>query len=309
MDISHFKLNRSKKYVVLFLDNYSNFLWTFPISQKSQVYPIFQKLRAYIKTQFQREIEIIQCDNGGEYMSNNFQKMCELNGIYFRYSCPYTSSQNGKAERKIRSINNIIRTLLVHASLPPSFWHYALEMATYISNIFPSKSINFQSPLYMLYNKNLSYSHLRVFGCLCFPLFPSNTIHKLQPHSTPCVFLGYPSKHRGYKCLDMTTNKIIICRHVLFDESTFPYAKLHTPQSTTYTFLDNDLSPYLINYIMAQDQKNSSVPPSKPNTSPNMAHTTPFPKTLPQTIRPTTPSNRPQSNSTTTLNSSLPSPQ
>jgi hypothetical protein len=53
------------KYYVLFLDNYSNFLWTFPISQKSQFYPIFQKLRAYIKTQFQREIKTIQCDNGG----------------------------------------------------------------------------------------------------------------------------------------------------------------------------------------------------------------------------------------------------
>lgn len=60
------------KYYVLFLDNYSNFLWTFPISQKSQVYPMFQKLRAYIKTQFQWEIKTIQCDNGGEYMSNNF---------------------------------------------------------------------------------------------------------------------------------------------------------------------------------------------------------------------------------------------
>jgi hypothetical protein len=59
------------------------------------------------------------------------------------------------------------------------------------------------------------------------------------------VFLGYPSNYRGYKCLDMTTNKTIICRHVLFDESVFPYAKLHTPQSTTYNFLDNELSPYL----------------------------------------------------------------
>jgi len=50
--------------------------------------------------------------------------MCEANGIVFRLSFPYTSSQNGKSERKIRSINNIIRTLLIHASLPSSFWHH-----------------------------------------------------------------------------------------------------------------------------------------------------------------------------------------
>jgi len=87
--------------------------------------------------------------------------MCEVNGIVFRLSCPYTSSQNGKFERKIRSINNIIRTLLIHASLPTSFWHHALEMATYLLNILPSKTINFESPLKMLYHKgNPSYSHL-----------------------------------------------------------------------------------------------------------------------------------------------------
>jgi histone deacetylase 1/2 len=205
---------------------------------------------------------------------------------------PYTSSQNGKAERKIRSINNIIHTLLIHASLPPSFWKYALEMATYISNILPSKSINFQTPLYMLYNKHPSYSHLRVFGCLCFPLFPSSTIHKLQPCSTPGVFLGYPSNHRGYKCLNITTNKIIICRHVLFDESTFPNAKLHTPPSDTYTFLDNDISPYLINHIMTQDT-NPLIHPSTATTIPNLAHPNPLPNTPSQTEISTTQSNEP----------------
>jgi len=45
------------KYYVLFLDDYLIFLWTFPISNKSQVYSAFQNLRAYIKTQFQREIK------------------------------------------------------------------------------------------------------------------------------------------------------------------------------------------------------------------------------------------------------------
>ena len=49
-----------KKYYVLFLDDYLKFLWTFPISKNSQVYSTFLKLRAYIKTQFEREIKNIQ---------------------------------------------------------------------------------------------------------------------------------------------------------------------------------------------------------------------------------------------------------
>jgi len=78
----------------------------------------------------------------------------------YRFSCPHTSSQNGKAERKIHSINNIIQTLLAHASLPPSFWHHVLEMATYLLNILPSKTLSYQSPLQILYEKDSSYSHL-----------------------------------------------------------------------------------------------------------------------------------------------------
>ena len=90
-----------------------------------------------------------------------------------------------------------------------------------------------------------------------------------KPRSTPCVFLRYQSNHRGYKCLNLSSNKIIICRHVLFDKNTSPYAKLHNPQSPTYTSLDNDLSPYIINHIITQDQTDlSNCPPDQQQTTP-----------------------------------------
>ena len=179
-----------------------------------------------------------------------FFQFCQANGISFRFSCPHTSSQNGKAERKIRAINNIIRTLLAHAYLPPSFWHHALQMAIYLPHILPSKVLHYDTPLHILYNKVPSYSHLRVFGCLCYPLIPSTTIHKLQPRSTPSVFLGFPSNHRGYKCYDLSSNKIIVCRHVLFDESQFPFSKIHTPSSSTYDFVDHGVSPYVLQHLI-----------------------------------------------------------
>lgn len=140
-------------------------------------------------------------------------------------------------------------------------------MATYLLNILPSKTLNFQSPLQILYQKDPSYSHLRVFGCLCYPLFPSTMINKLQPRSTPCVFLGYPPNHRGYKCYDLSSNKVIVCRHVLFEENEFPFSKLHTPYSSTYDFLDNGLSPYVINHL--QNQYNPHI---QVQTQPSPAH-------------------------------------
>ncbi|KAD5318339.1 hypothetical protein E3N88_18285 [Mikania micrantha] len=235
--------NGGHHYYILFLDDFSNLLWTYPLTHKSQVFPIFKQCSIHLKTQFERDIKCFQCDNGTEYANTNFNNYCIQNGMTFRFSCPHTSPQNGKAERKIRSINNIIRTLLAHSSVPPSFWHHALQMATYIHNILPNKTKSYSTPTSILYQSQPTYQHLRVFGCLCFPLTPSSTIHKLENRSSPCVFLGYPSNHRGYKCYNLSSRKIVISRHVVFNEDVFPFSSQpQTPQ--TYQFLSSDPHPF-----------------------------------------------------------------
>ena len=178
------------RYYVLFVNDYSNFLWTFSLSQKSQIFSTFLYFKIFIRTQFEQDIKTIQCDNDREFDNGPFWDFCKVNGISFHLSCPHTSPQNGKAERQIRTINNIVHTLLAHASLSSLFWHHALQMTTYLLNILPHKLLNYQSPLPILYQKDPSYSHLRVFGCLCYPLIPSTVINKLQPQSTPSGFLG-----------------------------------------------------------------------------------------------------------------------
>jgi hypothetical protein len=65
---------------------------------------------------------------------------------------------------------------------------------------------------------------LRVFGCACYPNLSTQAPHKLAPRSTRCVILGYSADHKGYRCLDLSTNNIIVFRHVIFDESDFPFA-------------------------------------------------------------------------------------
>ena len=164
-------------------------------------------------------------------------------------------------------------------------------MATYLLNILPNKKLKYQSPLKILFQKDPSYTHLRVFGCLCYPLFPSTTINKLQSRSTPCVFLGYPSNHRGYKCYDLSLNKIIVCRHVIFDESEFPFSKMHTLNPTNYQFLDDEVSPY-INHFITQPRPGPTTPNITQQNSPppaqlGSAPTPPQPaQTLPSTSTP-----------------------
>ncbi|GKB61176.1 ribonuclease H-like domain-containing protein [Tanacetum coccineum] len=177
------------------------------------------------------------CDHGGEFDNRNFHKLFADNGIQFRFSCPKTSQQNGKSERMVRTINNLIRTLLFQANLPPTFWVEALNVATHLLNFLPSTAINNEIPYTRLFGTNPDYSLLRTFGCLCYPHLDTN--HKLEPRATPSIYLGQASNHRGYRCLDLKTNKIIISRHVTFDETVFPYGSTQPALPPTYTFLDD----------------------------------------------------------------------
>nr|GEX85105.1 copia protein [Tanacetum cinerariifolium] len=68
-------------------------------------------------------------------------------------------------------------------------------------------------------------------------------------HSTPCVFLGYPSNHRGYKCYDLATHKIILSRHVIFDETLFPFAKFHHPTPSNYSFLNDGIHSLIVPFL------------------------------------------------------------
>jgi hypothetical protein len=75
-----------------------------------------------------------------------------------------------------------------------------------------------------LFGSPPSYKHLRVFGCTCYPNTFSTTPHKLSPRSTRCVFLGCSSDHKAYHCLDLSTNRLIVSRPVVFYEASFSLA-------------------------------------------------------------------------------------
>jgi hypothetical protein len=132
----------------------------------------------------------------------------------------------------IRTTNDVMRPLLFQASLPPHYWPEALTTATYLLNRLPTKAVAHPTPYFALFGIHPSYDHLRVFGCACFPNLASAAPHKLAPLSTSCVFLGYSPDRKGYRCLDFTSHRVLISRHVVFDELDFPFSS-SSPASLT----------------------------------------------------------------------------
>lgn len=81
-------------------------------------------------------------------------------------------------------------------------------------------------PSILLFHKTPDYSTLKPFGCACFPWLKPYMPHKLVPKSICCVFLGYCTTSKGYRCYDPIGDRVYVSRHVRFEEHSFPYASL-----------------------------------------------------------------------------------
>jgi histone deacetylase 1/2 len=210
---------------VSFIDDFSKYIWVYLIKQKSDVFQVFKNFQNLVERKFNKKIITMQTDWGGEYEKLNsfFQEI----GIAHRVSCPHAHQQNGAAERKHRHIVEVGLALLANASMPLKFLDEAFLTAAYLINILPSRVINYSTPAELLLREKLYYKSLRIFGCACWPnLRPYNT-RKLAFRSTRCVFLGYSSLHKGFKCLEPSTGRVYISRDVVFDENIFPFSELH----------------------------------------------------------------------------------
>ena len=181
----------------------------------------FKHFKATVENQCDTKIKILRTDRGGEFTSNAFKNFYLSHGLIHQFTCLHTPQQNGVAERKHRHLVECTLTMLSHSNLPTSYWSYAISTAIHIVNRLPTPNPQNLTHWELFFHSTPDITHLRTFGCTCFPLLKPYNNHKLQPHTTSYIFLGYPTYSKGYICLDPITSRIYISRHVLFNEIEF----------------------------------------------------------------------------------------
>ena len=131
------------------------------------------------------------------------------NGISHLTTPPHTLEHNGFSKRRHLHIVEIGLALLSHASLPLSYWTYALAPTCYLINCMPTPTLNLSSPYEHIFKIALNYSKLKIFGCLCYPWLRPYVTNKLDNRSKPYVFLEYSLTRSAY-CLDLSISKICL---------------------------------------------------------------------------------------------------
>ena len=95
-----------------FMDDYSRRCWVYHIKRKADVCSIFKVFKAQVELQSSKKIKCLRTDNGGEYISNEFAKFYNQEGIKRQFTTAYTPQQNGVAERMNRTLLERTRAML-----------------------------------------------------------------------------------------------------------------------------------------------------------------------------------------------------
>ena len=131
------------KYFITFIDDFSRYGYIFLIHEKSEALDMFKIYKVEIELKQEKKIKIVRSDQGGEFygrygeaeqIPGPFAKFLQECGVDAQYTMPREPEQNGVAERRNRTLMDMVRSMMSNTSLPTFLWGDALKTAAYILN-------------------------------------------------------------------------------------------------------------------------------------------------------------------------------
>lgn len=213
---------------ITFIDDHSRYMYLYLIKEKSESLEMFKTFKVEVENQLDRKIKVVRSDRGGEYYGRHtdvgqapgpFFEYCKGHGIINQYTMPGTPQQNGVAERRNRTLMDMVRSMLANTNLPQYLWTEALKTAVHILNRVPSKSVP-KTPFEIWTGRKPSLNYLKVWGCPAEAKLYDPQSHKLDMKTVSCFFIGYPERSKGYRFYAPSrSTRIVETKHAEFLEN------------------------------------------------------------------------------------------
>ena len=86
--------------------------WVTFLKEKLEAFEKFKIFKAMVENETHMTIKCLRSNNGGEFTSNDFNEFCDIHGIKRQFLVPNTPRQNNVVERKNRTVQEVVRTML-----------------------------------------------------------------------------------------------------------------------------------------------------------------------------------------------------
>ena len=199
-------------------------MYLYLLNDKSEALDAFKVYKAEVEKQSGLSIKIVKSDRGGEYYGRfidkgqrpgPFAKFLEEYGIVAQYTTPGTPQQNGVAERRNRTLMDMVRSMTSVSTLPPNMWSKALKTVVYILNRVPSKSVP-KIPFELWNGWKPSLNHVHIWGCRVEVRVYNPHERKLDPRTASGFFIKKFKSYRFYSPSHM--HKVVEARNARFLE-------------------------------------------------------------------------------------------
>ncbi|GAA0175180.1 hypothetical protein LIER_28410 [Lithospermum erythrorhizon] len=188
------------------------------VAQQVRGMDYFKILRIMVENESGEVIKCLRIDRGGEFTSNDFNDYCTEHEIKRQLTTAYTPQQNGAAERRNRTIMNMVRALFTAKAMPKTIWPEAVLWTVYVLNRCPTLTVKDKTPQEAWSGIKPSVEHFKVWDCVAHAHVPKLNRSKLDSMSKTCVFLGINEGTKGYRLVDTESKRIIVSRDVIFEQ-------------------------------------------------------------------------------------------
>ena len=201
----------NSKYCMNFIDDYSGLTVVYFLKNKSDATAAAAKFIASMAPY--GEIKRLRCDNGTEYTASCFKDLLINNKIKQEFSAPFSSHQNGTAERGWKTCFDMARCVLIDTGLPKYLWPYATRHATYVRNRCYNPRLN-MTPIEAFTGRRPNLHNLERFGATCFAYVQKPK--KLDDRAREGKFLGMDPQSPAHIVYFPDTKEIKRIRTVKF---------------------------------------------------------------------------------------------
>jgi transposase InsO family protein len=87
-------------------------------SHKSEALNCFRRYVSLVENKLDNSIKALRTDRGREYLSEQFKELCDEKGIMRQLTMPQTPQQNGVAERRNRTLLEMVRLIMAQEKSP-----------------------------------------------------------------------------------------------------------------------------------------------------------------------------------------------